>query len=431
MQSKAGRLGKREGGPWRSVIGSERPAGVAGRSASAGGRRQRARRARGASPRGGPRPGARARRRRRRVAGGRAEPARHLRPHGTAGLPARRDPRLGRRGRRPRHRAGGRDLPAPVLGRPRGRAGGGVRDPRRADERDVRRARVRAARERPAEAGAALLDGGGGAAPRRSHGLPGALLARPAARRRDRPRPGRGQRCLDDGDPARRARGGTRPRHLVLGREDRARGRARRGRRCALHRRGLGRRDPGACGRQRCRPRARLDRHVGRLAADAAARRPPGRLRCDGLAGGVAPGPAVLLRPVLDPRHDDGEPGRHGRAPARRQPRQLASGDRLGAPPRRRGRGAPTHRGRRAVREARPWRSQADGPRPPPPLERSLPAARAGARVPRALLRGADLLPRVDVAADRARSTSATRSRGPGRTTRTPFAPTTSTSSAR
>ena len=191
---------------------------------------------------------------------------------------------------------------------------------------------------------------------------------------------GAGSGALDDGDPARRTRGSARARHLVLGREDRARGRARRGGRRALHptRAGfdeiralaggngvdLALHSPGTLGgfpQQRCGPEA----------ASSSSARPS--------APAVAPGRPFYFGQYSILGTTMGSPGDMAGLPAHGEPRQLASGHRLGAPARRRGRGAPPHRSRARSSGSSYWRSQADGPRPPPPLERSLPAARSRA----------------------------------------------------
>ena len=187
---------------------------------------------------------------------------------------------------------------------------------------------VRARGQRLPEARTALVGGGGSVAARRADGLPGALLARRPARRGDGARARRGQRRLHLRRAARGPGGCARARHLVVGREDRAVGGARRRGRRQLRDGGLGR-----CGaRSSAAPISSSTRSArpGRSRSTACARGPRRRLRRHGRHRGDAARATVLLRPVVAARHDDGQPGGLRGAARRARVGLVATGDRLG-----------------------------------------------------------------------------------------------------
>ena len=216
------------------------------------------------------------------------------------------------------------------LGRPRGRAGSGLRDSRRPARRHLRRARGAAGRESLPEAVRLLLGGGGGLPARRGDRVSRPVLARRAAPRRDGPRPRRGQRRLDLRRVAGGAGGSPRARDVVVGREDRACPRARRGGGSQLrHDAGLG---GGRGGARAGRPGLRLGRlDLAAVARCGARRRSGRRLRRHGWDGGDAAGAAVLLQAAVAPRHAARQPPRLRAAAAVARGGGVETGARLGA----------------------------------------------------------------------------------------------------
>ncbi len=173
----------------------------------------------------------------------------------------------------PRHGRGGRDPPRACTGATaRTPSGPGFEVLGGPDRRHVRGARRRAGRERLSAARRLERRGVRRLPARRADRLPGALLACRAPGGRDGARARRGQRRVDVGGAARGSGRGPGARHLVVGREDRALGRARR-------RGGRQLRDDG--GLARCREGAGAGRRGRRLRrrdlAAVARMRAPGR----------------------------------------------------------------------------------------------------------------------------------------------------------